>query len=390
MRYTYPSHAGINLPGPVFQVASILLMAFQSFVAPILLGLESFGEQILFLSSVLLSQAIFEPIAQFICNKSALNPDKTLNASDILLGLFISISACVVAIFIAGIDISSVPSLALLLLLYMLNTFLAAFSFSEKAIGIVATSSSALFLGYLGGFFISHKLFPGSELTIGLISGMSVSVFFFARYWIQNGVERVLRLAEPNFGEVLAGFTFRLPTVVLTTVNILLLSWLAFPATVIGQYKIFVSAIMAGRYFNLVPLPQVQVYLQTVLTNGHSGETRNAFLKYIVSFAIFGLLASLVFPILFDIAFEDRQFSRLALALSVGAILLQPSAYAVLASRGKNKRAIATISIAACALFGSTFALATEIMHDPFIATGPSVLITLCFYWVNLRNVKET
>jgi hypothetical protein len=364
-------------------------MAFQSFVAPMLLGLESFGQQIIFLSSVLLSQAIFEPIVQTICNRSALHDERILNVSNILLGFFISCCTCFASLYISGAENFGLPLLTLLLILYLSNTFFAAISFSENAIGIVAVSSSGLLFTYLIGFGLSHIFLPGWELIVGLTLGMSASVALFCGYWIRNGWGRIIKLGSLNFGEVLNGFTFRLPTVVLTTVNILFLSWFGFSATVIGQYKIFVSVIMAGRYFNLVPLPQAQMYLQMVFTNGNCKETREALLRYAVSFAIFTLVASLILPMLFDYAFKDRQFSRVDLLLSSGAILLQPTAYAALASRGQNNISVTAISIIACALFGSVFIFVTKILQDPFIATGPSVIVTLCFYWVSLRHAKR-
>lgn len=375
--------------GPIFQAASVSLMAFQSFVAPIFLGLQSFGQQIILLSSVFLAQSIFEPIIQTICNRSALRDEKILNLSDILIGAFISCFAYAVAAFISGAESFNWPLLTLLLVLYLANTFLAAFSFSENAIAIVALSSFGLFIAYLVGFIISNQYFPGMELILGLTFGMTVSSGLFAIYWARNKWGRIVRLAPTNYGEILNGTTFRLPTVVLTAVNIPLLSWLGFSATVIGQYKIFVSAIMAGRYCNLVPLPQAQMYLQRACTQGLGKETSEALLSYILSFGVFVIIATLSFPLLFDYVFEDRHFSRMALLLSFGAILVQPAAYAVLASSGQNNASITIISLIACALLGGFFILITLILDDPFIATGPSVIITLLFYTVNLRHLKR-
>lgn len=368
-----------RLHGASFQVLSILLMAFQSFIAPFLLGLEVFGRQIILLSCVLLSQAIFEPTVQSLCNKSASEELRYLNLSNVALSGIFSVFIFLLSVVISGLDIASVMLLFPLLVLYLLNTFMLSVLFSEDRVGVVSLSSLCLLVSYLGGFAFAYIFFPEWELVLGLTVGVAMSVAFLSFYFARYGWKARFKFGNFDVAEVINGFSFRLPTIMLTTGHIVVLSSLGFTGAVIGQYKIFVSAIMAGRYFNLVPMPQLQFYIQKTSVIGSSKEAHALFTRYFGSFLIFALLISASLPLLFDFFFEERLFSHGSLLLSVAAVLIQPIAYSVSVSYNEKNNVITLISIAASVVLGASFVFLASILSDPFQATGPSLIATLCF-----------
>lgn len=308
-----------------FQVFSIFLMLFQSFFAAYYLGVSVFGAQMLALAPVFLGQAVFEPYIQSEMNSSLEGDRVGLNLG----ALFFIVASLVFLVVVLNALLSSQGGgwLLLTLFAYIFYTALMAAGFSKGFYGICTKSAGLLFGVYVLSFFVSDAFFGSFQLIFANLVGFSVaSIYLFFKVF--SRLRFNFYSGSVKGGRWYEGLLFRLPIIFFTSMSTILMGMLGFSNAVIGEFRVFVSAVSAGRNFNLVPLPKLQVAISKALSGGYESEL-NVFVRYVIGLILFSVALVVVFPIAYGFVLGPFTFSRFSILLGVAFIVLQPLAYSV-------------------------------------------------------------
>lgn len=361
-------------PSLNFQVGSIILMVFQSFVAPFIIGVASFGAQMLFLAPVFLAQALLEPSYQAELNAAATTGKCRVNISSVCL------QSAVLMAFAVVVTIGEYE-IGVLILIAVFNTVFtmvlaAAFALNDvRSAALARYASLAAYLLVFGFMVIGG--FDG-EILVANLAGYVVASVIVGAVLLKSG--RIHFYAgRPNFKTLVGGLSYRLPTICFTALTTIILGYAGAAASVIGEFRIFMAAISAGRFFNAVPLARLQAAIQQdVSTEAHS--ISRLLQRYIGSYAAYAAALSLLFPAAYDFAFGSPSFGYLHLLTASTLILAQPLAYFVFAARPHSWLTTlafpVTLSIAAMLIFY----LATIWSGSPIFAVSASISTSITVY----------
>ncbi len=366
-----------------FQIISIALMAFQSFLSPVILGLEDFGDQILLIIPVLLTQSLVEPAFQMQVNKSLSNGMLSINLFSIVLTAFLGLGFLCAVLFVTG----SIDALVLIafFISYILYTLNIAIFFAVDKIGYAAISIGIFMTFYVFTFFAALALLDGKEILLGNLVGSLTATLF--------GVATIMRKIAPQFERKLSfahvsfnSLSYRLPVVAFSNATTILLGVVGAAAGTVGEFRIFLAAINASRYFNLVPLAELQSAIEVGIGSRKFVHLRVVARRFLLSFACFAVGMTFVFPPIYDVVFGDRNFGRMALLISMLFVLVQPLSYMVSGSRHAKPISIAIANAAIALLMLAVFWTSIQFTADPYVAMGRSVAITLCCYAIMALN----
>lgn len=367
-----------------FQLFSIALMIFQSFFAAYYLGIAMFGAQMLVLAPVFLGQAVFEPYVQALANsnpktsKVALNPQ---SFSLVLSGVFLSV-------FVLGYALSGTSYLLLIstLLVYLIYTSLMAYAFAQSMHATASTAVVILFLAFVISFLTSDLLLGSNQLVLA-----NLLAFFLSSAYLIFKIFPVIEIEIVNYSNLgsrwYEGVLFRLPVVFFTSVSIILLGLLGVPPTVIGEYRVFLSGISSARYFNLIPLPK----LQLALSNSSGMKFRFGFTTmqlYLASLLVFQLTLIVLFPFFYDTFIGTSSFSRFELGLGVSFVLLQPLAYKVFWRHRGNYVLNTVVPVAITSFVLGLFTTFILLSLSPFLSVGLVSMSAVVVYVATIALIK--
>lgn len=360
----------------LFQAVSVMFMLFQSFFAAYYLGVSDFGAQMLALAPIFFGQAIFEPYIQTLVNSS----HEQTKISIHLQSFFLVLAGIVFPVVLIGQFLGQELQVVLIatLIVYLAYTALLAHSFARRLYRTATQAGAVIFSTFVATFFfVDYALGAYQVIIANGVAFLLGSLYIFLRN------RRDIEFAFVRNSELQSlwfeGVLFRLPVLFFSSVSLLILGLLGFSNSSIGEYRVFVSAVSAGRYFNLIPLPQLQVALSGdgVFSEKLRSRTVLLYISGVLSFsaAMVGL-----FPFFFEIFIGSVSHSRLALALGATFVLLQPLAYAVFwRFRGASLWNI-ILPVAILVLDGGAFVLFIFSGLDPFTSMGVVSALTVKIY----------
>lgn len=360
----------LRSPNAHYQIGSILLLLTQSFVAPIIIGLASFGSQVLFLAPLLLCQALFESASQAEMNEGQRDGGvASINVPTILLpGVVLTIIALVLndwisdrPLWLAGAVIAA----------YFTYTVLLAFAFASSQSRLCAQANFGLCAGYAMAFAASLRYAPGYELITANIVAFGAGAIILA---FNSKCRFTLEWGRPHFGAVLASASYKLPIICFNSLTTVLLGLTGASASTIGQFRIVLSAINAGRYFNIVPLAKIQAEIHR-----RSDDLAGIAKQYLASFLAFQVAMVTVFPEVYSFLFGDREFTRIAVYFASLFILLQPLTYAAFRRAHLRPGFNAMMSIGVATALVTVFALSLG-WAEPTMAMAVASVAAVSFY----------
>lgn len=272
-----------QLRGAVIQLASIVSIASQNFLAPRVLGAEEFGLAVLLLSTPLIVQGLAEPVLMSLTIRWSSNGETSDEELDRLAGLWRDLFgwsaagavACVafalhkagpgawgtglvLGAWVAGLLLLTVNTIAVLGLAYRADEYRALLRFYMVS-GVVLPAGLLLFSSWgAAGFFLSLSLIQvlgcASLLAAERIRAPYLAVM--RRLW-QGGSGRPT--ARGDYASLLAP---RLAVVLFSVVTVLLASF-QMPLAQVAALKVTISLVAAGTY----ALPVSPWVLQAALTS---------------------------------------------------------------------------------------------------------------------------
>lgn len=160
--------------------------------------------------------------------------------------------------------------------------------------------------------------------------------------------------------------------------------------TTIGEFRIFFSAINAGRYFNAVPLPSLQTAMHRYFATGDRALVRLARL-YLGSFAVFATTLTLLFPLVYKAAFDEPTFGRLPLLFASTFTLVQPLSYLIYSSRRDSAAFNVTLSVTVSAATAWMFYLLFQSTSNAGLSASASIAtLTVIYTAVSFLTARWT
>lgn len=364
----------IASPSAQFQASGVLLMFFQSFLVPYIIGVAPFGAQMLFLAPVFLAQALLEPSYQAEMNAAGTDGKSSINLSSIgsqaliLMGFAIPFS----------VGPYSTRLLVLLAAGYCTFTALQAAAFAIRDVRLAAVSRHVALVTYLITFTGAVWVNAHGEIIWAHAVSLLVASAYTGLALAKKNVLTV-RFGGIAIAPLLGGLTFRLPTISFSSLATILLGYAGAPMAMIGEFRIFLSAINAGRYFNAVPLPRLQTAIHRYFAVGDRALTRLSRL-YLVSFAVFAITLTVLFPIAYATTFGEPTFGRLSLAFASTFILVQPLSYVIYSSRSDAAAFNVTLSVGVSAATAWMFYLLFKMSGNAGLSASASIATLTVIY----------
>jgi len=380
-----------SISGPAFQVFGIGLLLLQSLLAPLLLGLEDFGTQIMLLLPVFLAQAVVEPAFQAHFNGDGRGRSGAVDITTV--SLMVGVAAIVFLLTVNVLDQRVRPLISVALAAFVLNTLFQARAFAMEAFGLAAICAFLLLAGYGIGLGIGMYLAPSSALIFANALGFGLSSL---AYWVSALCDGQLRLyaQRASFAKSISGLTYRLPALTVSTLFLVVLSSIRSAPTEIAAFRIFISALNAGRYANVVSLPRLQVALQNrfFTVPGGNGPNERVIRTYGYCLIVYLIALAALFPSVFAHLFGQAPFGPFATLFSGLLVLLQPLAYAVVAFRTSHQRVSAVLFVGLAAISLTAFSGLVWAGVSPFAAL-PSVITMMvlslsCILWFFSKVVQ--
>src|SRR5690606_22142791 len=167
---------------------------------------------------------------------------------------------------------------------YTVYTALLAAIFALKTTALAAIARHAALAAYIITFAAAAHLGAHGEIVIANLASFIVGSVVVGAIIVAKGMI-TFRFGRPHFAALLGGLTFRLPTISFSGLATILLGYAGASSSTIGAFRIFMAAINAGRYFNLVPLPSLQAATHRFVAEGDRSVFEMA-KRYIASFAV--------------------------------------------------------------------------------------------------------
>lgn len=362
--------------GVLFQALSICVMLFQSFFAARYIGLSSFGSQMLLIAPAFLAQALVETAIQAELNTGGRQGQITINLGHMAASAAIGSGVFVIAIVLSGIAFNVLVMCFAVVYLYYAATM--GIVFATRDLRAAAFSCAALFMAYVSAFFVADLLLGHSQIVLANLLGFAFGAVI-ATLSLLRKTRIVFVWEKPSIAGLVAGFSFRLPVVAFSSVSTMVLGAIGAAPHRIGEFRVFVSALNAGRYFNPVPVAQIQKSIEDWARDSAVPDGFKLGKIYIVATVGYGVLLVALFPTAYSWVFGTPTFTRPETGLAVGFLLLQPISYAAMAfarTRGRNS-AVPSIICAAAML--AIFYFAVIMGYEPFFAMGLSSTIAAVF-----------
>ncbi len=317
----------------VFQLSNILLMGFQSFLVPLLVGFSGYGKAMLYLAPVYLYQSIFEPVFQGVYGKRLETKGEPCKRFDVDFRVFfMSLLGFVVFTFSWFCLFDEVLPVVLFFsigILYLLSTNLQVFLLFEDQYLFVGSSVFISALVYVLAYFISGL---GADFIIlgNLFFFASLSVFLSLRLiWMRATVSFSDRF---NWKDVLSHASTRFAYIFSGNGLLIVFGLAGHPSAQLGAFKFSLSLMNAGRYFNPVPLVSLQKVISGFVADA---DAKNLFV-ILKTFSIFSLAYGVALFFgwwLYCFLLKNVVCFSYMLLLTPVYLLIQPASY-YLAVRG--------------------------------------------------------
>lgn len=357
-----------------YQSGSVALMGVQGLVVPWLVGLESFGQQMLALSPVLLGQALFETSVQWHANAPRGGQPRLVDIGFVAASFASVLCVMSVAFLLTGVC-PAVPDLVLIGP-YLVATLAQAIAFAASRSDIAARGVCTAAVGYAIGLLVAIRWTPGSEVAVALLvaTGGSLVVQWSMLHragLLAFGRETVHPLA------VLAAVSYRMPAATAVAGATILLGVLGIPSETIGRFRIVTAVAGAARFGNLVPLAAVQVAIDRWLQSVDRRANRRLVFEFLIGVVAYALCAALLFPVVFERVYGGGEVNGAAMGAVCMMVLIQPASYAVAVAMRPRPVGVIVVTVASAAAMQALFALGMRLSNDPAASLGMACSATV-------------
>lgn len=187
------------------------------------------------------------------------------------------------------------------------------------------------------------------------------------------------------------GMALRMPVLNVSTFFIIVLSKLGTSADQIAALRIFMSALNAGRYCNLVSLQRLQVELHGYIKDPKKSRfyENEIFRMYTSCFILYALCLAIFFPIFFGVLFASAPFGHLSTFFSAFFVLIQPLTYAIFAMRNSIDWSVTLIYTLVSMLSIAGFSLLVIFDVSAFGAVAFSITLTASILAMTTRYLLK-
>lgn len=317
------------LPYPryFYQLSNVFLMGFQSFVLPLLVGFSEYGRAMLYLAPVYLYQALLEPVFQGFYGDKILKKNHSDAPPQIDLGIllysFVGLFLLIFVCYLFLDDFSLVSMLFIIGFFYLLSTKLQACILFRDGYSFVGVSIFLSVFFYMGAYFINELKFD-FILWGNIFYFSAFFVFLFLRFLFLGGEFCFSR----EFGWVRVWGYASTRAAYVFSGNGLMIAFgaVGYSAEKLGMFRFTLSVMNAGRYFNPVPIVDLQKGISEYIYGGGSRDFVIRVLQFFIFSSIYGLLAFLVWVFYFYFAKGIYDLNYLFLLVPIY-LLIQPLAY---------------------------------------------------------------
>lgn len=381
------------LTGASFQIFGIGLLFLQALVAPLLLGLNSYGMQILLLLPAFLAQALVEPAFQANLNQYE---NAAFGFVDLSLPAVLFFFATLVYFF-ASIFLEQQLNFLVLLAfgLFLFNTFFQARAFAMEKHKLATQAAFCQFIGYAFGLGLGFQNDPGQALILANVFAFGMS---FATYFFEGLLISPVRIGflRTSWTGLMDGMALRMPVLNISTFFIIVLSKLGTSADQIAALRIFMSALNAGRYLNVVSLQRLQVELHGYIKDPKKSRfyENEIFRMYTSCFIFYALCLAILFPVFFGVLFASAPFGHLSTFFSALFVLIQPLTYAIFTMRNSIGQSVTLIYTLVSILSLASFSFLVIFDISAFGAVALSITLTASILAITtgylLKDANET
>lgn len=362
-------------------------MAMQSFIYPLLIGVNEFGKAMLFLSPIYFSQALVEPVLQAKFNRDSLN-----NGLDLFLVMFVSFFAAVIFFIIALIINAPIIQVFLFFLTYLVYTILYSFLLMKHGMKSVANSSSIVTLAYFIILATTYQHGFKSVLYANCTSFLIGSLYLMSVFREKkDGFLLEFSCKSLNVSFLLSSMLMRLPHVFMVNGFIILMGAVGYSVKDIGQFKIFTSVVNAGRYFNIVPIQKIQVSISNYVYFGaiHRKDLIKDLYLFCSCIAVFSLLTTLMITDFFILFYSPIDISFYYTILCCTALLIQPLSYGLLCVFDKNNKNPSIFYLLLSLLMAFVTYLLLEMQYTIFEIYSWLAVITLSVSYLSIYIIRK-
>ena len=366
----------------LFQLFCIVLMLSQSFIYPMIIGAEAFGYGMLVLASVFLFHSMFEVVAQVTSNQM------TRKVYSLYFGAVISAISVPFILFFClslniGLNTLDLIGVSLFGFLLCFSTYLNAHYISIGQIRVVLFSLSFGVLAYISSMYF---------LDLGWRNILLSNVFCFLiivvvdLFFLQKKNKESFQYVGSKFTiqKIISGGTLILPVILMSNGLVLALGYLEYPPTEIAAFRIFLSAINAGKFFNLIPVSVLQSRFSLNAKETRDFEVSRDILTHFSCIFIYSCLLSIFFPFLYSIFYGEHYFSLISLLLSGLYLAMQPLGYIYVVLMERANKPILFLPLICTIFFIVVVFLMSLFGFNVFTALSGFIVLFFCTYTLNL------
>jgi len=313
----------------LYQVLSLLFVLVQSFAIPFFIGVPEYGKAMLFLSIVFFAQSLLEPLFQSIFNKTDVGFYFLFDALKISFPFLVFVLASLLFLPF-DFRIYDIYFIFLYAFFYLYITSICSFLFSTKAYRFLAfISFSNLIVFVLSVLFTYSEMGYFSVIFSGFLSFLISSVLA-TTYLIKVSIFRFSYSHEStnSFRFLVGASLFRAPSSFISSGFLIVLGFFSLPYSLIGDLRLVLSTINAGRYVNLVPVAVIQKKISDYYYRGFSIFSGKEFLYYLTSIVIYSFLAPVIYFIYMYLVGSEPYAGYFIVFVCSFYLLLQPISYA--------------------------------------------------------------
>lgn len=364
-----------------FQLICIILMLSQSFIYPMLIGAQTFGYGMLVLASVYLFHSMFEVVIQVVSNQM------TRKVYSLYFGAVISVMSIPFILFFClslNLELNELDLICVSLFSFLLcfSTYLNAHYIANGKIRIVFFS---LFFGVLG--YISLMCFLDLGWRNLLFSNLFcfLIITFIDLFFLQKKSKGSFQYVRSKFTfqKLFSGVSLVLPVILLSNGFVLVLGYLEYPLTEIAAFRIFLSAINAGKFFNLIPVSVLQSRFSLNIQETRGFELSRDILTHFFCILLYSCLLSILFPLFYSMIYGEQNFHFILLWLSGLYLAMQPLGYIYVVLMERDNKSILLLPLISSIFFIIVIFFMSMFEIDVFTALSGFIVLCFCAYIFN-------
>lgn len=379
-------------------------MGCQVLLAPLLIGLNSYGFAMTIMSPVFIFQGLLEPLLQTLCNSSSdskvskLEYSANVTFSIVAIGFFVGLVSCLIVS-----EASYIAYVAVLVhaLSYGLLTQHITARLAEGKSYMVGWIQVVGMFGYAIALISFHSL-GYLAMLVASSSATSASLALYCLLsWQSKNVGTRKKIMWFGALRSVNAVLIRLPLLGISSIPFMILGLSGRAMDGVGDVRLLISFLGSTRYLNRIPLAVCQLSIHrwfANLTSPPSTNTNADFVvlkKYITDSSLIIIALSILIIPIFKIIYSRPPLFGVFEVVSISSMIaIQPLTYAIyVLSKDCMKRFTATLSVSSLfiAAFSSWLIWTGTDFGVTLGATSALTFIILAasfsfFYFVRTKN----